>query len=175
MKSKYTIIAILLLYTFGCEHSSKSAPPKVAEAAKSTKIEKPGTGKLAPHDPFIASHNKKWEDEIEHVTSNEDFERIKEIFNLKQQVDGIFSHQYSIDLFNIYKKNPLFFVKAVYKYYPDRSYEMIDVWINEAGEVSLEDLINAAKHMKDNVLIKKFIKEVSDYEKAYWKRIRMNS
>ena len=131
-------------------------------------------GKLTAHDPSTEAANTKWANEIHYVTANEDFQRMKLIFEFHTETDGISANQYSLDLFEIYKRNPVFFIQSVYKFYPQNPPSVIGHWINEVGDFQLEDIIKVVKPHMHKPLVQQFTKDVINFNKTFLEGIKEN-
>ena len=80
-----------------------------------------------------------------------------EIFEIAKQTDGVTATQYSLDIFEIYKRNPIFFVKSVDKYYKSDYTYILSRWINEAFDVTLEDLKKYSSDYSTDPIIINFL------------------
>src|SRR4030067_2383704 len=118
---------------------------------------------LEPYGPgFNEEQRAIWKEFIRMAARYEDFDITDRIFELKDKTDGVLSTQYSLDLFDLYKKNPLFFMKAVDRYFSGNFKAFLPVWINETEEVAIKEIKDVVKGVPKNKLMDDFLKS-ADY------------
>ena len=126
---------------------------------------------IEPHAPWNKNHNQMWEKNFTKVTKEQNYNLMKKVFEISKKTDGIFSTQYSLDLFEIYKKNPVFFVKSAAKYYNGNYTHILKFWINEVGDITLDDIKKHSKKVSNNSFIIKFIKQAEILNTDLFKNI----
>lgn len=122
---------------------------------------------LEPYGPgYNEEQRPMWKEFIRMAALYEDFDITARMFALKDKTDGVLSTQYSLDLFDLYKTNPLFFVKAVDRYYKGNFKVFLPVWLNATYDVTIEEIKEVAKRVPNNKQMDAFLKTaVSVYEK----------
>jgi hypothetical protein len=116
---------------------------------------------LKPYGPgFNEEQRALWAEFIRMAALYEDFDITARMFALKDKTDGVESTQYSLDLFDLYKKNPIFFVKALDRYYRGNFKAFLPVWINETQDITTEEIKQVAKGVSKNKLMDTFLKSV---------------
>lgn len=122
---------------------------------------------LKPYGPGVNEEQRPiWKRLISIAAQHKDYEIAKKIFEISTKADGIMATQYGLDLFELYKLNPLFFVNSVDRYYKSDFRKFLAIWINEAGDVTHEQLVSHAKKASSNKLVKRFLETAGIMEQA---------
>jgi len=96
---------------------------------------------LTPYGPgFNEEQRTIWNEFVRIAALYEDFDITDRIFELRDKADGIMSTQHSLDLFDICKNNPFFFIRAVDRYYSGNFRAFLSVWINETDEITVQQI-----------------------------------
>lgn len=93
-----------------------------------------------------------------------DYEIIEKILLVGDEVDGVMATQYSLDLFELYKASPLFFVESVDKFYAGSFDKFLRIWINEAYDIEINDLKEYSIGHTENKIMKKFILKAEELD-----------
>jgi len=137
----FLLIPIFIMVFIGCDEVQlQNATEKKENMQIEKNLTKNDDIKIKPHALWDSEQNYIWNRLIEIVPKEENYDKMIEIFEIAKQTDGVTATQYSLDIFEIYKRNPIFFVKSVDKYYKSDYTYILSRWINEALDVTLEDL-----------------------------------
>lgn len=118
---------------------------------------------LKPYGPgFNEEQRPVWQKMIKLAVKYEDYEILENMFLIHAEVDGVMSTQYSLDLFEIYKQKPLFFVNSVDQFYRGDFRKFLPVWINEAYDVQFRDLKKYATGITENKVMALFLKTAEE-------------
>jgi hypothetical protein len=114
--------------------------------------------KLKPYGPgFNEEQRPIWQQMIKIAVKYEDYEILENMFLIHDEVDGVMSTQYSLDLFEIYKQKPLFFVNSVDQFYRGDFNKFLPIWINETFDIQIKDLTKYAIGITENKVMKIFL------------------
>ena len=86
-----------------------------------------------------------------------DYEIVEKILLVGDEVDGVMATQYSLDTFELYKQSPLFFIESVDKFYAGNFDKFLRIWINEAYDITIDDIKKFSTGHTENKLMKKFL------------------
>jgi len=118
---------------------------------------------LKPYGPGLNEEQRPiWQKMIKLAVKYEDYDILKNIFLIHDEVDGVMATQYSLDLFEIYKQKPLFFVNSVNKFYRGDFKKFLPIWINETYDVQIKDLIKYAIGITENKVMALFLKTAEE-------------
>ena len=98
-----------------------------------------------------------WQRLIRICAEQEDGDITDAIFGVEKRADGITSTQYGLDLYDLFRANPLFFVEAAGRHYSGDFVRILEVWINEAGEVSVFQLEKVLAPFSGNPQVEQFL------------------
>lgn len=128
------------------------------EAFKSASI-----GQLKPYGPgFNDELRPIWQRMITIAAKYEDYEIAKKMFQIHDEVDGAMATQYSLDLFELYKLNPVFFVASVERFYNGEFGKFLPIWINETFDVTAADLVQHATSVSQNASMERFLRTANE-------------
>ncbi len=92
------------------------------------------------------NNEKVWHRLIAIAAKNEDIAIIDKIFSMGNSgVDASYATNYSNYLFELFNANPSFFLKNADRFYQHKWSPVLDWWINEIGDYSVEDLEKVTK------------------------------
>ncbi len=113
---------------------------------------------LAPYGPGTNEALRPvWKQLIRICAEQGDNDIADAIFGVMARTDGITSTQYGLDLYDLFRANPLFFVEATERYFRGDFSRMLWVWINEVGDVSVFQLEEQLAPLSDNPQVEKFL------------------
>jgi len=159
MRLLLVIVASLLLFIFPIfliagEYSAEDAQYKKANIEK-----------LKPYGPgFNENQRPVWQKMIKIAVKYEDYEIVEKILLVRDEVDGVMATQYSLDLFELYKKSPLFFIESVDKFYAGNFDKFLRIWINEAYDIVINDIKKYSTGHTENKLMKKFLLKAEELD-----------
>lgn len=148
------LLVLIIVPTFirAAEYSPSDA------AFKSANIDR-----LKPYGPgFNEEQRPIWQRMIIIAAKYEDYAIAKKMFRIHGQVDGAMFTQYSLDLFELYKQNPLFFVGSVERFYEGDFGKFLPIWINETFDVTAEDLMEHATNVSRNKSMERFLRTANE-------------
>jgi len=118
---------------------------------------------LKPYGPgFNEEQRPVWQKMIKLAVKYEDYDILENMFLIHDKVDGVMSTQYSLDLFEIYKQKPLFFVTSVDQFYRGDFKKFLPIWINETYDVHIKDLKKFATGIAENNVMALFLKTAEE-------------
>ena len=159
MRLLLVIVASLLLFIFPIfliagEYSAEDAQYKKANIEK-----------LKPYGPgFNENQRPVWQKMIKIAVKYEDYEIVEKILLVRDEVDGVMATQYSLDLFELYKQSPLFFIESVDKFYAGNFDKFLRIWINEAYDIVINDIKKYSTGHTENKLMKKFLLKAEELD-----------
>ncbi len=128
--------------------------------------------KLREYAPgFNGKQKELWIKFIFIAAKHEDYDIIKVMFSIRNKTDAATANQYSLDMFELYKRNPNFFVKSLNRYYEGDIKKFLPTWINEAGDIAYEQIINYTDEISNKESAKKFIEAAKNVKQEMQKRI----
>jgi len=121
--------------------------------------------KLKPYGPgFNEDQRPIWQQMMKIAVKYEDYEIVEKILLIGDEVDGVMATQYSLDLFELYKQSPLFFIESVNKFYAGNFDKFLRIWINEAYDIELNDIKKYSTGHTENKLMKKFLLKAEELD-----------
>jgi hypothetical protein len=121
--------------------------------------------KLKPYGPgFNEDQRPIWQQMMKIAVKYEDYEIIEKILLVRDEVDGVMATQYSLDLFELYKQSPLFFIESVDKFYAGNFDKLLRIWINEAYDIEIKDIKNYSTGHTGNKLMQKFLLKAEELD-----------
>jgi hypothetical protein len=159
----FIFVIFMLFSSCKSDHAAKQIQNFKASVADNN------TNMLKEHFPGIKEQDEYWDKLIEKVTKDENYETIVSIFDLSKRTDGITAEQYSLDLFNLYKRNPLFYIESADKYFNGDFSKVMAFWINEAGDIKIDDIKYHSKDFNENPLVVKFILKAEELNETIYK------
>lgn len=127
-------------------------------SAEDEQYKKANIDKLKPYGPgFNEDQRPIWQKMMKIAVKYEDYEIIEKILLVRDEVDGVMATQYSLDLFELYKQSPLFFIESVDKFYAGNFDKFLRIWINEAYDITINDIKKYSTGHTENKLMKKFL------------------
>ena len=118
---------------------------------------------LKPYGPgFNEEQRPIWQKMIKLAVKYEDYEILENMFLIHDEVDGVMATQYSLDLFEVYKQKPLFFVNSVDQFYRGDFKKFLLIWINETFDIQIKDLKKYAIGITDNKVMALFLKTAEE-------------
>ena len=157
MRLLLVIVASLLLFIFPIfliagEYS-----------AEDEQYKKANIDKLKPYGPgFNEDQRPIWQKMIKIAVKYEDYEIVEKIFIIRNETDGVMATQYSLDLFEIYKQSPLFFINSADRFFEGEFSKFLPIWINETYDININDLKKYSTGHTNNKLMKKFLSEAEE-------------
>lgn len=128
--------------------------------------------KLREYGPgFNGKQKELWSKFITIAARHEDYDIIKVMFNLRDNTDAATANQYALDMFELYKGNPNFFVKSLNRYYKGDIKKFLPTWINEIGDITYEQVIHYTDQISDKELTRKFIEAAKNVKLEMQERI----
>jgi hypothetical protein len=129
-------------------------------SAENEQYKKANIDKLKPYGPgFNENQRPIWQKMMKIAVKYEDYEIVEKILLVRDEVDGVMATQYSLDLFELYKQSPLFFIESVDKFYAGNFDKFLRIWINEAYDITINDIKKFSTGHTENKLMKKFLLE----------------
>lgn len=145
-------LTIIPTVIWGVEYSPADEAFKVANI-----------GQLTPYGPgFNEEQRPIWQRMIIIAAKYEDYEIAKKMFEMHDHADGVMATQYSLDLFELYKHNPVFFVASVEHFYKGEFGKFLPIWINETFDVTAADLVKYAMGVSQNTSMERFLRTASE-------------
>ena len=127
-------------------------------SAEDEQYKKAYIDKLKPYGPgFNEDQRPIWQKMMKIAVKYEDYEIVEKILLVRDEVDGVMATQYSLDLFELYKQSPLFFIESVDKFYAGNFDKFLRIWINEAYDITINDIKKYSTGHTENKLMKKFL------------------
>lgn len=121
---------------------------------------------LKPYGPgFNEEQRGAWQRLMEMAVGHEDYEIADRMHSLRNKADGVMYTQYALDMFELYKKNPVFFASSVDRFFLGFYEAFLPIWINEAGDVTAEDLRKRAGKHGGQGKLKKLLDKAAEMEK----------
>ncbi len=119
---------------------------------------------LEPYGPGLNEEQRPlWQEFIRMAALYEDYDITEKMLSLRDETDGVASTQYSLDLFALYKRNPVFFVKAVDRYYKGKFKVFLPVWLNGTLDITLDEIRTVVKDAPRNASMETFMKSVDSF------------
>lgn len=149
----YIVIAVYLsfflfsVFTMASEYSLEDE-----------QFKKENIDKLKPYGPgFNEDQRPIWQQMMKIAVKYEDYEIVEKILLVRDEVDGVMATQYSLDLFELYKQSPLFFIESVDKFYAGNFDKFLRIWINETYDIQINDIKKYSTGHTENKLMKRFL------------------
>ncbi len=120
---------------------------------------------------FNGKQKELWSKFISIAVKHEDYDIIKVMFSFWNKTDAALSTQYALDMFEIYKGNPDFFVKSLNRYYEGDIKKFLPIWINETYDITYEEVIHYTNQISDKELTRKFIEAAKNVNLEMQERI----
>lgn len=115
---------------------------------------------LRPYGPgYYEEQRGVWQKLIGLAASHEDEEIVKAMFAAGEKSDGAMAMQYSLDMLELYRKNPAFFARAVKKFYKGGIDSFLPLWINEAGDVAAGEIVSLAGEPVTDPVLREFVEK----------------
>jgi len=135
-------------------------------SAEDEQYKKANIDKLKPYGPgFNEDQRPIWHQMMKIAVKYEDYEIVKKILSIRNEVDGVMATQYSLDLFELYKQSPLFFIESVNDFYAGNFDKFLRIWINEAYDIVINDIKKYSTGHTENKLVKKFILKAEELDR----------
>lgn len=127
-------------------------------SAEDEQYKKANIDKLKPYGPgFNEDQRPIWQKMMKIAVKYEDYEIVENILLVGDEIDGVMATQYSLDTFELYKQSPLFFIESVDKFYAGNFDKFLRIWINEAYDITIDDIKKFSTGHTENKLMKKFL------------------
>ena len=134
-------------------------------SAEDEQYKKANIDKLKPYGPgFNEDQRPIWQKMMKIAVKYEDYEIVEKILLVRDEVDGVMATQYSLDLFELYKQSPLFFIESVDKFYAGNFDKFLRIWINEAYDIVISDIKKYSTGHTENKLMKKFLLKAEELD-----------
>jgi len=131
----------------------KSLPPKDQQF----KNENLASLKLWGPD-YDEKEAEKWREFIRIAAENEDLEIANKFLVLKETFHGDLPGQYPLALFELYKRNPFFFVSVIHEHFKGDFRTFLSCWINNAEDVQYEEVEKYGGNASSSETFKIFLK-----------------
>ena len=156
----YIVIAVYLSFFLFSVFTMASGYSVEDEQFKKENIDK-----LKPYGPgFNEDRRPIWQQMMKIAVKYEDYEIVEKILLVRDEVDGVMATQYSLDLFELYKQSPLFFVESVDRFYAGNFDPFLRIWINEAYDIVLDDIKKYSTGHSENTLMKQFLLKAEELD-----------